>query len=174
VKRTVARCSEYAVKTCWPRRKYPERQLFIHCHQEDRASQYDVEGFLTIRDVSRPVVVAASLPAAASDTLSLEGSARSALTDFKLKPPTCLRNIGTRTKWRSFRVGRDLSDAAVSPPVNVSSPHRHATISNPFLTLEEHAKASGSLASSLVPIMAQTGAADGSIRVRFSTRLEVP
>ena len=63
---------------------------------------YEVRGVLTIRDISKPVVVMATWNSAAAAP-AFEGTAQVRLTDFGLKPPSAvLGAIGTKNEM-SFR-----------------------------------------------------------------------
>lgn len=62
-------------------------------------SHYRIEGFLTIREVTKPVMVMASLITGPGETRSLEGGAIIRLTDFNLNPPkAALETIGTKNE----------------------------------------------------------------------------
>jgi len=61
------------------------------------ADRYEALGMLTIRDVSKPVMVTVQLNSANPTLLRLEGTARIKLTDYKLKPPSAILGaIGTK------------------------------------------------------------------------------
>ena len=90
---------EYAVKDMLAADKYPQISFRSTAIRKVDASRYDVEGILTIRDVSKPAVVAVSLTGGSGESLSIDGTARVRLTDFGLKPPTAaLGTIGTKNE----------------------------------------------------------------------------
>ena len=90
---------EYAVKDMLAANKYPQIGFRSSGIRKIDPSHYEVEGVLTIRGVSKPVVVVASLTAGAGEDISIEGVARVRLTDFGLKPPTAaLGTIGTKNE----------------------------------------------------------------------------
>ena len=61
------------------------------------AGKFEVPGMLTIRDTTKPVVVAVELDARDPARLKLSGNARLTLTAFGLKPPSAvLGAIGTK------------------------------------------------------------------------------
>jgi len=79
--------------------RYPKISFRSIAIRKVDAIRYEVEGILTIRDVSKPTVIAASLNGSSGEPLSIEGTARVRLTDFGLKPPTAaLGTIGTKNE----------------------------------------------------------------------------
>ena len=87
----------YAVRDMLAADRYPEISFRSIGIRKVDASRYDVEGILTIRNVSKPAVVAVLLTGGSGESLSIEGTARVRLTDFGLKPPTAaLGTIGTK------------------------------------------------------------------------------
>jgi polyisoprenoid-binding protein YceI len=90
---------EYAVKDMLAANKYPQVSFRSSGVKKIDPDHYNVEGILTIRDVSKPVSVVASLTVGAGEHISIEGTARVHLTDFGLKPPTAaLGAIGTKNE----------------------------------------------------------------------------
>jgi len=90
---------EYAVKDMLAANRYPQISFRSSGIKKIDPSHYEVEGVLTIRDVSKPVVIVASLTVGAGESISIEGGARVHLTDFGLKPPTAaLGTIGTKSE----------------------------------------------------------------------------
>jgi polyisoprenoid-binding protein YceI len=90
---------EYAVKDMLAADKYPKITFRSTAIRKVDASRYEVEGILTIRDVSKPAVVAVLLTARSGEFLSFDGTARVRLTDFGLKPPSAaLGTIGTKNE----------------------------------------------------------------------------
>ena len=90
---------EYAVKDMLAANRYPQISFRSSGIKKLDPSHYEVEGALTIRDVSKPVVIVASLTVGAGEYISIEGAARVRLTDFGLKPPTAaLGTIGTKNE----------------------------------------------------------------------------
>jgi polyisoprenoid-binding protein YceI len=82
---------------------YPQiafRSISIHKIDNDH---YEVQGALTIRDVTKPATAMVVLRAGARGLPVIEGTSRIRLTDFGLKPPTAaLGTIGTKNEM-SFR-----------------------------------------------------------------------
>lgn len=101
---------EYAVKDMLAADRYP-RITFRSASVRKAGEGYEVSGTLTIRDVSRPAVVVAAWSPAENRSISVKGTSRVRLTDFKLKPPTAaLGTIGTKDEmFFEFRL------AAVKP-----------------------------------------------------------
>jgi polyisoprenoid-binding protein YceI len=61
------------------------------------AGMFEVQGDLTIRGVTKPVVIAVSVSPSADRGLSIEGRAQVRLTDYGLKPPSAaFGTIGTK------------------------------------------------------------------------------
>lgn len=90
---------EYATKDMLAADRYPKISFRSIAIRKVDAIRYEVEGILTIRDVSKPTVIAASLTGNSGEPLSIEGTARVRLTDFGLKPPTAaLGTIGTKNE----------------------------------------------------------------------------
>jgi len=90
---------DYAVKDMLAADRYPRITFRSTAIAKVDSSKYQVQGNLTIRDVSRPVIFTASLQAAGDSFPHIEGSARLLLTDFGLKPPTALLGaIGTKNE----------------------------------------------------------------------------
>jgi polyisoprenoid-binding protein YceI len=86
---------EYAVKDMLAVERYP-KITFRSASVRRAGDGYEASGTLTIRDVSKPAVVAARWSPAGSG-ISIKGTSRIRLTDFKLKPPTAaLGTIGTK------------------------------------------------------------------------------
>ena len=79
--------------------RYPQISFRSTAIRKVDRSRYEVEGILTIRDVSKPAVVTTSLTGGPGESFSIEGTARVRLTDFGLKPPTAaLGAIGTKNE----------------------------------------------------------------------------
>jgi len=70
---------EFAVKDMLAADKYPKIGFRSTAIRKADASRYEVDGILTIRDVSKPAVVAAFLTGGSGESLSIEGTARGAL-----------------------------------------------------------------------------------------------
>jgi polyisoprenoid-binding protein YceI len=79
------------------------RSISVNRAEENR---YEVRGLLTIREISKPVVVIVTSTAEEGSALALEGTAIVKLTDFGLKPPKALLGtIGTKDEMRfSFKL----------------------------------------------------------------------
>ena len=61
------------------------------------ADRFEAQGDLTIRGITKPVVVTVSVAAGAGGVLSIEGRSRVRLTDYGLKPPSAaFGTIGTK------------------------------------------------------------------------------
>lgn len=61
------------------------------------ADKFEVTGDLTIRTITKPVVVSVTLSSASAGNLQVNGSAEIKMTDYKLKPPSAaLGTIGTK------------------------------------------------------------------------------
>ena len=90
---------EYALKDMLAADRYPQIIFRSVAIKRINASQYEVQGTLTIRDISRPAVAMVSLRARSNGLLRVEGESRLRLTDFGLKPPTAaLGTIGTKNE----------------------------------------------------------------------------
>jgi len=90
---------EYALKDMLAADRYPQIIFRSVAIKKIDDSQYEVQGTLTIRDISRPAVVMVSLRAGSNGVLPVEGESRLRLTDFGLKPPTAaLGTIGTKNE----------------------------------------------------------------------------
>ncbi len=88
---------EYALKDMLAAGRYPQITFRSSSIRKLDGNQYEAEGTLTIRDVSKPVTVRVSLRWESNKALVIEGAATVRLTDFALKPPSAaLRTIGTR------------------------------------------------------------------------------
>jgi len=106
---------DYAVKDMLAADRYPRIAFRSTAIMKIDSSQYQVQGELTIRNVSRPVTVTASLQAGANTLPLIEGSARVRLTDFGLKPPTAvLGAIGTKNEMM-FHFVLAVKPQSVSP-----------------------------------------------------------
>ena len=93
----IRKVQEYAVRDMLASDRYPSISFRSTAIRKVDASRYEVEGILTIRNVSKPAVVAAHLTGGSGESLSIEGTARVRLTDFGLKPPAAaLGTIGTK------------------------------------------------------------------------------
>jgi polyisoprenoid-binding protein YceI len=89
---------EYAIKDMLAADRHPQIRFRSIGIKKVDPNRYEVEGILTIRNVSKPAVVTASLTGS-SESLSIEGTARVRLTDFGLKPPSAaLGTVGTRNE----------------------------------------------------------------------------
>ena len=89
---------EYAVKDMLAVDRYP-RISFRSTAVRKTGTRIEADGMLTIRDVTKPMVVTVSLRDGADGAPVLEGNARIRLTDFGLKPPTAaLGTIGTKNE----------------------------------------------------------------------------
>jgi polyisoprenoid-binding protein YceI len=90
---------EHAVKDMLAANRSPQISFRSSDIKKMDPNHYEVEGVLTIRDVSKPVVIVASLTVGAGESISIEGIARVHLSDFGLKPPTAaLGTIGTKNE----------------------------------------------------------------------------
>ena len=88
---------EYAFRDMLAADRYPKISFRSTAIRKVDESRYEVEGILTIRNVSKPAIVVAILTGGSGESLSIEGTARVRLTDFGLKPPTAaLGTIGTK------------------------------------------------------------------------------
>jgi polyisoprenoid-binding protein YceI len=93
----LGKVQQYALKEMLAAEKHPQISFRSTGARKLDATRYRIEGVLTIRDVARPVIVAASLNSGPANEVSIEGTAVVRLTDFGLKPPsTALGAIGTR------------------------------------------------------------------------------
>ncbi len=76
--------------------RYPAIR-FVSVKAETAGEQIRVTGDLTLRTITRPVVVSVRLRGPAADGMVFEGQARFRMTEFGLKPPTAaLGAIGTK------------------------------------------------------------------------------
>jgi len=90
---------EYALKDMLAADHHPQITFRSIAIKRIDAGQYEVQGTLTIRDVSKPAVAAVSWHSGSNGILSIDGASRLRLTDFGLKPPTAaLGTIGTRNE----------------------------------------------------------------------------
>src|SRR6266849_566139 len=90
---------EYALKDMLAVDQHPQLTFRSIAIKRINAGQYEVQGMLTIRDVSKPAVAAVSWHSGSNGILSIEGVSRLRLTDFGLKPPTAgLGTIGTKNE----------------------------------------------------------------------------
>ena len=78
---------------------YPELRFRSSRVTSRSQSQYDVEGTLTIRNVTKPVFIKVNVESSSPNTLLLEGSSEIKLKDFGLKPPAAgLGLVGTKNE----------------------------------------------------------------------------
>jgi polyisoprenoid-binding protein YceI len=90
---------EYALKDMLATDRYPRIGFRATAIRKIDADQYELQGPLSIRDVTKPALVVLSLHPAPDGSLSVEGTSRVRLTDFGLKPPTAaLGTIGTKNE----------------------------------------------------------------------------
>lgn len=90
---------DYAVKDMLAVDRYPRVTFRSTAIRKLDGNRYEVQGNLTIRDVSRPATVAVALNTGSDAFPLIEGSSRVRLTDFGLKPPTAaLGTIGTKNE----------------------------------------------------------------------------
>jgi polyisoprenoid-binding protein YceI len=93
--------------------RFPEIRFVSDLIKQTGPEQFDVNGNLTIREVTRPVRVQVKL----GGNGRFEGEAALKLTDFHLKPPsTALGLVGTKDEMRmTFALTAAKSSAAVKP-----------------------------------------------------------
>jgi polyisoprenoid-binding protein YceI len=87
--------------------KHPEiRFLSGSIRPADGPERYEVQGDLTIRDLTRPVVVHVTLRQQSEGVLLFEGAATVRMKDYGMKPPSAaLGLIGTKNEMKvSFRL----------------------------------------------------------------------
>jgi polyisoprenoid-binding protein YceI len=90
---------EYALKDMLAVDRYPQIIFRSVAIKRIDSNQYEVQGTLTIRDITKPAVAMVSLRAGSNGDLPVEGESRLRLTDFGLKPPTAaLGTIGTKNE----------------------------------------------------------------------------
>jgi polyisoprenoid-binding protein YceI len=77
----------YASSQMLQANSYPELTFHSSRATSRTQSQYDVEGALTIRNVTKPVIITVNVESSSPDFLVLEGSSELKLKDFGLKPP---------------------------------------------------------------------------------------
>jgi polyisoprenoid-binding protein YceI len=65
--------------------------------RQANAGSFEVRGNLTIRGITKPIMITASVSPSASGTLAIEGRTQVRLTNYGLKPPSAaLGTIGTK------------------------------------------------------------------------------
>lgn len=107
---------QYAVNEMLLAGRHPLIRFQSTSLRKKEGSRYEVEGVLTIRDISKPVLLAASLTSGPGNAVLVEGVARVRLTDFGLKPPTAaLGTIGTKDEM-TFRFALPANSAAEIVP----------------------------------------------------------
>ncbi|MFN0172163.1 MAG: YceI family protein [Bryobacteraceae bacterium] len=88
--------TEFTHKEMLETERYPAIR-FVSSKAEAAGEQIKVTGDLTIRNITKPVVVWVRQRESSADGMLFEGQARFRMTDFGLKPPTAaLGAIGTR------------------------------------------------------------------------------